>query len=192
MATLNEIFDDARLKLEQRLTEARMLHSISTAETAQAMALIYDVNPEHALVAGLLHDWDKKYPDAQMIERAQMFGITLTDDSYQLLPVLHAQTAAMALSREYPDLPPEIIQAISRHSSAAIEMSDLDMIIYVADMLEPLRQTPQIADLRALIGKIPLQDLFQKCYNRTIEYLLNKYSVLDPTTLEIWRVISEN
>ena len=53
--------------------------------------------------------------------------------------LLHGPTAAAELERAYPDLPADVVQAIARHTAAAVGMSDLDMIIYIADAIEPSR-----------------------------------------------------
>ncbi|MDR2108911.1 MAG: HDIG domain-containing protein, partial [Coriobacteriales bacterium] len=67
-----------RERLEQRLSEYRLLHSISVAETAVAMARRYDVDVDQAQIAGLLHDWDKNLSDEELLERATKWGIQLT------------------------------------------------------------------------------------------------------------------
>lgn len=191
MAALNEIFDDARRQLTQRLSRNRLLHSVSTAKTAVALAELYAVDTEYARIAGMLHDWDKKYSDAELLERARELGLASTEVGDFALPVIHAQTGALALARQYPDLPPEIIQAIARHTAAAIDMSDLDMVIYVADMLEPLRARPELAELRSLVGKVSLRELFAACFRTTFAYLQSSQAQLDPTTLAIFAALAE-
>jgi len=186
MPSLSEIYDDARKKLEGRLTQYRLLHSISTSEIAALMADVYGVNRDYALVAGLLHDWDKAYTNAELLERAQHFGIVLPDDPKKLASLIHAHTGARAVAEEYPDLPPEIIQAIERHTSAAIDMSPLDMIIYTSDMIEPLRTAPNLPHLRSLAGNIPLNDLFRACYRESLERLIRRKRYLHPNSAEIW------
>jgi len=186
MLSLAEIYDDARIKLEKRLTQYRLLHSISTSEIAALMAEVYGVNRDYALVAGLLHDWDKAYTDAELLQRAQHFGIEMPGDPQKLISVIHAQTGACALVEEYPDLPPEIIQAIERHTSAATDMSPLDMIIYISDMIEPLRTAPNLLHLRSLAGNIPLDELFCACYRESLERLIRRKRYLHPNSAEIW------
>lgn len=186
MAALDEIYDDAREKLNERLTQYRLLHSISVAEIAELMAQVYEVDPEHARIAGLLHDWDKNYSDEELVERAHSFGIPISKDLQNMPSLLHAQTGAYAVAKEYPELPKEIIQAINRHTSAAKNMSDLDMIIYVADMIEPLRSAPSLRPLRALAGNVPLVDLFTECYKASLEHLVRRKRYIHPDTIKVW------
>ncbi len=186
MPSLSEIYDDARIKLEKRLTQYRLLHSISVSEIAALMANVYDVDYEHAQLAGLLHDWDKNYTDAMLIKRAETYGIKLPDNSRNIAALLHAQTGARAVAEEYPSLPPDIIQAIYRHTSAATDMSPLDMIIYIADMIEPLRSASNLQPLRSIAGKVPLEELFIKCYQSTLEHLIRRRRFIHPDTIEVW------
>ncbi|MCL2530392.1 MAG: bis(5'-nucleosyl)-tetraphosphatase (symmetrical) YqeK [Coriobacteriia bacterium] len=186
MLSLSEIYDDARKKLEGRLTQYRLLHSISTSEIAALMAEVYGVNREYALVAGLLHDWDKAYSDPELLERANQFGIQLPDDPQKLASLIHAHTGARAVAEEYPSLPSEILQAIERHTSAATNMTPLDMIIYIADMIEPLRTAPNLPHLRSLAGNIPLEELFSACYRESLERLIRRNRYLHPNSAQIW------
>lgn len=186
MASLSEIYDDARKKLEKRLTQYRLLHSISVSEIAALMASVYGVNTEYAQVAGLVHDWDKNYSDKELVKRAKKYGIELPRDQRNLAFLLHAHTGACAVAEEYPELPPEIIQAIHRHTSAAIDMSNLDMVIYIADMIEPMRSAPSLQPLRSLAGNVPLEELFIKCYQATLEHLIRRRRYIHPDSMEVW------
>lgn len=186
MESLSQIYDDARTQLEKRLTQYRLLHSISVSDIAVLMANVYEVDSGHAQLAGLLHDWDKNYSDAELIKRAELFDIPLPDDPRNLASLLHAQTGAYAVAKEYPALPQEIIQAIARHTSAATDMSDLDMIIYIADMIEPMRSAPNLQPIRSLAGNIPLEDLFVKCYQETLDHLVRRRRYIHPNSVAVW------
>lgn len=186
MERLHEIYHDARKKLEVRLTQYRLLHSISVSDIAVLMANVYEVDADYAQVAGLLHDWDKNYTDAELMKRAKKFGIEVPKDQRNLAALLHAQTGACAVQLEYPDLPPEIIQAIRRHTSAATDMTELDMIIYVADMIEPMRSASNLQPLRSLAGNVPLDELFFKCYQATLEHLIRRRRYIHPSSMEVW------
>ncbi|MCL2756534.1 MAG: bis(5'-nucleosyl)-tetraphosphatase (symmetrical) YqeK [Coriobacteriia bacterium] len=180
------IYARARHALEQRLTEYRFIHSVSVADTAADIARVYGVDVEQARLAGLLHDWDKNYSDSELIERAQAFGITVRGDEEDMVALIHAKTGAIALRQEFPELSDEIIQAIDRHTSAAKDMSDLDMILYIADMIEPLRTRGNLAPLRVLVGKIPLEELFVRSYETTMRHLILRHRFIHPDSIEIW------
>jgi predicted HD superfamily hydrolase involved in NAD metabolism len=168
------------------LTEYRLLHSIGVADTAASMAEQYGTDIEKARIAGLLHDWDKNLTDEQLLVRAQEFNIEMVASLEDMAALLHAQTGAAAVKREFPDLDDEVIQAISRHTSAAPDMTDLDMIIYVADMIEPLRSQGNLTPLRTIVGKVPLEVLFLKSFEMTMAHLIHRHRLIHPASLEVW------
>ena len=95
-------------------------------------------------------------------------------------------TAAAELERAYPDLPADVVQAIARHTAAAVGMSDLDMIIYIADAIEPSRDFDGLDELRAAIGAVPLEELFMMTFNHILLTLVERRRRLHPATVEVW------
>ena len=70
-------------------------------------------------------------------------------------------TAAVALGHAFPELPPKVLAAVERHTLGAVDMSDLDMIVYIADALEPGRKGKMVQKLREKVGELELRaDLF--------------------------------
>lgn len=179
-------YREARKRLESRLSEYRLLHSISVSDVAVMMAERYDVDVEKARIAGLLHDWDKNLSDEELLKRARRFKIDLVSQGEDMAALLHAQTGATAVALEFPDLPLDIIQAIARHTAAAPDMTDLDMIIYIADMIEPLRSQGNLTPLRTIVGKVSLDNLFLKSFEMTMEHLIRRHRFIHPDSLKVW------
>jgi predicted HD superfamily hydrolase involved in NAD metabolism len=150
------------------------------------MAHAYGVDTDEARAAGLLHDWDKCFSDEELIARAKKFGIKLMKHHEDTAPLLHAQTGAAAVAAQYPELPKSVIQAIERHTSAAPDMQPLDMIIYIADMIEPLRTQGNLEPLRKLAGNAPLEALFVKCYEVTMQHLISRHRFIHPDSIKVW------
>lgn len=181
-----KLYRRARAKLEKRLSEYRLLHSVSVADTAVKMAGIYHVDQDEARFAGLLHDWDKNLTDEELVARAQEFDIEIDERLEDMAALLHAHTGAVAVAREFPSLSPRVIQAIARHTSAAPDMTDLDMIIYIADMIEPLRTRGNLAPLRTIVGKVSLEALFVQSFQMTMDHLIKRHRFIHPDSLEVW------
>ena len=168
----------------------RLAHCLGVADTARALACRHGVDPVQAELAGVLHDWDKRYNDEEVYARACAMGIELPDADLSCLgPVLHAFTGAVAVRERFPGLPDGICQAIARHTTGAPDMAPLDMVLYVADMIEPSRKAhDDIAALRemALREDVSLEELFFAAYAATITYLVRCRFTLYPGTLEIY------
>jgi predicted HD superfamily hydrolase involved in NAD metabolism len=182
----DEFYEEMRKTLEGRLSEFRLLHSISVSEMAVRIAEAYGRDPAEARIAGLLHDWDKNLSDDELFARVDDFDIVLPEDSEDMGVLLHALTGAEALRREYPDMPASIIQAVSRHTSGATDMSDLDIIVYVADMIEPLRTKGDLKAIRRAVKRVSLEELFATAFALTMEHLISRRRFIHPDSIAVW------
>ena len=130
---------------------------------------------------------DKEYGDDEIRERARALGVDVDPYVLDTMPrLLHGPTAAAELVRAYPDLSADVVQAIARHTAAAVGMSDLDMIIYIADAIEPSRDFDGLDELRAAIGAVPLEELFMMTFNHILLTLVERRRRLHPATVEVW------
>ena len=135
--------------LMQRVNPSRYVHSISVAKTARKLARVYGYDGHIARMAGLLHDWDKALLPAQLQQRISDFDLKVSPDVINGMPwVLHGPTAAAVLRRDFPCFGEEVFQAIERHTVGAPDMAPLDMIVFVADKIEP---THDVAEYLSLI-----------------------------------------
>ena len=189
--------DEKRLikALEQDLREhmeaakpRRYQHSLSVARIAEQMALIYGVNPLDARIAGILHDWDKVLEPKEQIALAQELGVDLGVAAELVQPLLHGMTAARHLPERYPQLPAEVWQAIARHTLGHAQMSPLDMVIFVADGIEPLRRdVDAIHETRCLVDeRKPLDEVYWNSFFRGVSYVIDTERYLYPGTLDIY------
>lgn len=185
---LSDAFFEARERdLEQRLKHKRFEHAVSVSKMAASLAETYGADVRKARLAGLLHDWDKEYTDDEIRERARALSVDVDPHVLETMPrLLHGPTAAVELQRAYPALPDDVIQAIARHTAAAVGMSDLDMIIYISDAIEPGRDFDGLDELRALIGTASLDELFVRTFQHILLTLVERRRRLHPATVEVW------
>ena len=173
--------------LRKRLKPKRFAHSQGVAATALDLARVYGVDERKAHLAGLLHDWDKCYHDDEIRKRVQELGLEVDPLVLSDIPqVLHGHTAAVALGRKFPALPADVLQAIDRHTTGAVDMTDLDMVVYIADAIEPTRTYGSVDELRALVGTVSLEELFLKTYQHCFAMLVDRGKCMDPQTVVVW------
>lgn len=183
-----EFYEKMREELRERLPKkSRYRHSLGVAEESARLARLYGVDERKARLAGLLHDWDKGYDDEGIRARVAELGIEVDPFLLDRMPrLLHGPTAAAALARRFPDLPADVVSAIERHTAGAADMGDLDMIVYIADVIEPHRDFPGVDDLRALPGAESLEDLFVDVAAHVFGNLIERRRFIHPQTLEVW------
>lgn len=183
----DEFFEAAKGRLRMRLDEERYEHSLSVADMAVQLARAYGVDERKARLAGLLHDWDKGYSDKEAVKRARDLGVEANPIVLESMPrLLHGPTAAIELAREFPGIGDDVLQAIARHTSAEVGMTDLDMIVYTADAIEPLRPFDSMAAVRDSIGRASLEELFLATFQHVIAFLVEKRRRMHPDTVKVW------
>lgn len=178
--------DTALEAVAERLNERSRGHCLRVAHTAERLAGVYGVDAEHAWLAGLLHDWDKELHGDDLVAAAERDGLTVTAIDRLVPYLLHARTAAADVARRFPELPSPVITAIGRHTLGAPGMSDLDIVVFVADMLEPARDFPRVEELRALVGEVSAHDLFFSAYRASLEHLIEESKLIHPETIAVW------
>ncbi|MBR7164441.1 MAG: bis(5'-nucleosyl)-tetraphosphatase (symmetrical) YqeK [Clostridia bacterium] len=171
-------------KLKGMLTEKRYRHSIGVMETAVEMAEIFGVDVEKAQLAGLLHDCAKDIDKNKRIPLCKELGVLLDPVKKEQRGLIHADLGAKMLETEFGILDVEIIDAVKYHTLGRERMTDLEKILYLADIIEPNR-TPfeGIEELRALC-KTNLDCAMLFALERTIEYIQHRHKKLHSQTLQ--------
>lgn len=179
-------FEEMRQRLQARVKPSRYAHSMGVSQAAEQLARIYGVDENDAAVAGLLHDWDKALSFKELRKLAKKHTKVPKAVRKGIPGVLHAYTAPYSLKREFPELTDEVLQAIERHTCAAPEMTELDMVVFIADIIEPGRTFGDVAPLREAVGNVSLEELFYMTYKATMIYLLEDDKAIHPDSLDTW------
>lgn len=192
---LSQGFLDARTEeLRDRVKPKRFAHIMGVSDTAALLAMTYGEDVGKARLAGLLHDWDKGYSDDEIRQRARDLGVDAQVGEWvveNMPEVLHGPTAAAALAYEFPQIPADVLGAIRWHTTASMNMSALDKMIYIADAIEPSRRFDEADALRSYIGQITLDELYHRVYKFWTLALIESDRVLHPDTINIWNSIAE-
>lgn len=170
-------------QLSETLDEKRYKHSLGVSITAEQLAKRFGVSPEKARLAGLLHDCAREYPVSQMEGIAEGLQLEFTELERSAPILLHALIGAELAGTKYLVADPEIKQAIRLHSTGGAGMSKLDKVVYLADMIEPARDYPEVGALRR-IAERDLNEALLEALEQSIRFIIKKRSVLHPGTLE--------
>ena len=151
-------------KLKDELSEGRFIHSLGVAECAKELALRFGCSAEQAYLAGLLHDCATKYPPEEMLSLAISEGLcapaaTVTDPTAEF----HARLGAIVAKNEYGIIDPEILNAIALHQIGGVPMSKLDIIVSLADAIEPSRTGERIEAIRKIAKTDLIAAYLDKC-----------------------------
>ncbi|MDF1541661.1 MAG: bis(5'-nucleosyl)-tetraphosphatase (symmetrical) YqeK [Anaerosomatales bacterium] len=180
---------EARAALASRLGKRGYAHSVAVAQTAARLADAYGVDAREAYLAGLLHDWSRDEDGATLCAEAVRLGIDATPVDEAVPYLLHARTGAAALRERFPGLPERILESVERHTFGGPDMTDLDRVVYLADALEPARDTPAVDELREQVGRASLDELYARAYAAALEHLIRRRRRIHPATVDAWNSI---
>ena len=138
--------------LKKNLKEARFNHSIGVMNMAVKLAKLHDVDVVNAKFAGLLHDVAKNMTNFELISYSKENNIPLDELKLQSPGMLHAEVGADIAKKRF-GANSEIVQAIKYHTLGSENMTDLDKIIYIADLIEEGRELEGLDPIREVAYK---------------------------------------
>ena len=171
-----------RKKLKKKLDPDRYEHSLSVSYTALALAMKYGCDLDQAELAGLLHDCARQYDNQTIYEKCLEKKISVTADEEKNKVLLHAKYGSYLAAKKYGVDDPEILSAITYHTTGKPNMSLLEKIIYIADYIEPRRNK---ADNLAYMRELAFTDLDRALYEimmGILEYLKKTNKTTDKQT----------
>lgn len=170
--------------IERRLSKRRFQHSLQVARVAEEMAAHYGLDEDKAYITGLLHDYAKGVSGQELMIIAMDNGLIEDEMDLEIPDLLHAPVGAWQLQHELGINDEEILNAVSCHTTGALEMSELDKIIYLADMIEPGRDYPGLERLKCVAGR-DLNRGMLLGLESTIRYCLEQERILHPRTIAV-------
>jgi len=183
---MDPTFAEALGVLSPRLSTGSLVHAQAVAATAETLAGRYGVDPVASRLAGLLHDWCRDTPYDTLLVEAARRGIEITTVDLERPYLLHGPVGASMLFEAFPEMRLDIVRAVEVHTFGAPCMSDLDRIVYVADMIEPERDFRGVGKLRKAVASATLDELFTLAYARSISHIVRARRPLHPRTVVVW------
>lgn len=134
-----QVGSELKEKLKELLTPQRYEHTLGVANTCVCLAMSRGLELEDAYIAGLLHDCAKCIPDDEKIAACEKHGIEISDIERKSPCLLHAKLGAYEAEHQFGVTQKDILSAICCHTTGKPKMNDLEMILFVADYIEPGR-----------------------------------------------------
>ena len=147
------------------------------ADVYQNMFQIID--PEQAALAALLHDAAKELPKDEMRAIMQAYPEYAQGGEARPTPVWHGICAAILARTEWGVTDEAVLSAIACHTAGKAGMTQLDKILYLADMTSAERDWPGVEKLRKLEMK-DLDAAMLAALKQTNGFVLSEGKPLDP------------
>ena len=147
----------AKELVRSRLSDKRYEHTINVKKMAVKLAKHYGTDPEQAALAALLHDAAKELPKDEMRAIMQAYPEYAQGGEARPTPVWHGIC----------------------HTAGKAGMTQLDKILYLADMTSAERDWPGVEKLRKLEMK-DLDAAMLAALRQTNGFVLSEGKPLDP------------
>lgn len=164
--------------LKERLTVERFEHVLRVTALATSLAKKHSVSVEEAEQAALLHDIAKCMDKDTLRERLQT-----SDEDQSLLAfhheLWHGPVGAVIAREEFGVVNKDVLNAVRYHTTGRAHMSQLEKLIFVADLIEPGRNFPGIDRLRDLANQ-SIDAGMEAAICHSMDYLLAKRVAISP------------
>ena len=160
--------DEIKDYLKDNLKPSRYGHTLGVVKTAVELANIYNEDVRKAEIAALCHDAAKNMSSEEMLK-------IIKDENILLW---HSIIAPILGRKIFEIDDEEILSAMRWHTTGKENMSKLEKIIYLADLIEPSRKFEGVEEIRDISRK-NLDEAMLKALTHTTMYLLNQGCAVD-------------
>lgn len=174
---------------------SRKEHSLRVAMAAAKRALALGVEERKAIAACLFHDCAKNLPP----ESEYLQGFVLEKKFGKVPPaVLHQFQGAFVAQKYFGVQEQDILNAIRFHTSGRPNMSELEKLVFLADMVEEGREYKGVENLRKLFyaeekkGVGGLDFCLATALKETVDYLEIKGGEIYPLTKSAFEFYKNN
>lgn len=179
MQSLDSLKELIRIKHQD--DENRFIHSLGVAKMAEHLAKEFNVDPNKAIIAGLLHDYckndSKEYIESLLSEEDKL--------ECKEFPVLYHSYGSAEYYLKYIGNDMDIYNAIRNHVFGRIGMSKLEEIILISDYTEENRTYDDCIKVRKIVLEGKLNKAIYESTRFVVEYISQKGKTPHPVQLGV-------
>ncbi len=138
--------------VRERLQTPRLLHSLGVAQTAARLAAKFGGDVPKAYLAGLCHDIAKELPREEQLALLRRSELAADQGVLEHRSLWHApagQVLLADLAAQRPEFDAAVQSACLWHTLGRPAMTPLEEAVFVADLIEPGRDFPDLAGIRS-------------------------------------------
>lgn len=170
-------------KLKESIGLERYNHSIGVMKTSIELANIYGCSIEKAALAGLLHDCGKFRSEINLLKIANDFDIILDNVMKRNKELIHGPLGEAIAKKEYNITDETILSAIRYHTTGRENMSLIEKIVYIADVIEPSRNFEGVEEIRELAYK-DIDNSILHAIDSTIRFIIHRGNLIHLDTVK--------
>ena len=177
--------EDLKEILKQRLSKKRYVHSLNVADECEKLAKTWGYDEEKAYLAGLLHDICKDIHQDEQNKMVLKSDLNVTDIELVNAPLWHSIAGSWFAENILNINDEDIICAIRYHTVARANMSILEEIVYIADLISIDRKYKDVDKMRRL-AYMNLKKAMLEAVSFSIKDIVNKALTIPAHTIEAY------
>jgi nicotinate-nucleotide adenylyltransferase len=171
-------------KLHYLLTPKRFIHTQGVAQEAAKLAKLYGENEDKAYLAGLLHDNAKCFGAKEKLDLCDKLGMVLDDVLVNQPDLTHSFLGAELAKSDFGVTDEDILNAIKYHTTGRANMTLLEKIVYIADVIEPNRAFFDGLEETKRLAYNNIDEAMKYSLRHTVDYNVAKKRLIHPLSLE--------
>lgn len=182
---MNEPILNYKTYLHDYLDEARYQHTLCVVKWAKRLAKLYDCEQQPCEIAAALHDILKQKDVSFLLQWCQGFAIIQEITAKNAAALLHGPAAAAFVKKTFGLSDQRILDAITYHTTGRANMTKIEKIVFLADMIGEDRTYPGVQNLR----KLALKDLDEAVFcalSQGLVHLISKSAYVASGTLDAY------
>lgn len=179
MVSIDEAYDYVKGCLDDK----RFLHTLGVISVAKKLAIANGISEEKAEIAALCHDIAKYTKVDESLRLFKENNIILSMEEENTKELWHSILAPIVSREKLGIEDKEILDAMRWHTTGRENMTTLEKIIYISDMIEPSRVFPGVEEIR----EATIKDLNKGVLlglNHSITYLINQGAMIDINSIK--------
>lgn len=156
-----------------RLSPKRYAHTRGVVEIALEYAKLNGLDYEETFIAALFHDIAKELSNKEILSLCQTYHIELDDYEKSHLDLVHGKVGAVILERDWGISKASILDSIKYHTLGRLNMTDLEKVIYLADMTEEGRSSYKGKEEIKRLAQFNLNRAMYKALTSSYNYITN-------------------
>lgn len=189
--SIEEQIEKVRQYILGCLDKDRFEHSVRVAEYAAKLAPRFNIEPKKAYLAGLGHDSCKNSKDKFLFNCVKQDGLPVSKIEKEKPSLLHGRAAAVIAEFSLGIKDKDVIEAMRYHTFGKVGASDLTLLIYISDKIEPGRGY-NAGDLRLKAETLSLKELACETAVECMKVLKLKKKAIAPESLEMLKWLKKN
>ena len=171
--------------LKKSIGAKRYKHSVNVMHEAVKLAKRFGVAVEKARVAALLHDCGREIEKKHSALEVKKRGISVLPEDIAQPVLLHAHLGVDIAREKYGVTDEEILRSIALHTTGDRGMTPLDMVVFLADAIEPDRTQVGVEKVR-LLAQESLELATLEAIKNAMHYLVSEGLLIHPSSISCW------